>query len=183
MRTNIGLSLAGLLVVTAVASAQYPYQGGTGYGTPYGSSASGPYGGQQYGGSPLSPYLNLAGRGTAGAGLPGVNFFNFVRPNLPNANRMGLSAPGAMGGAMRSSYFPTLQSLDEENLPGQQRTHKKDAAGLEKTQLPPTGHAAGFSNSLGYFGPMMAGPGGGAAGSAGRNPSSNPSSSPPRPPR
>src|SRR5438067_1867715 len=133
MRTNIALSLGTLLVGTALASAQYPFQGAQGYGgypaSPYGGYAGGPYGGVPYGGSPLSPYLNLANRGVGGAGLPGVNYYNFVRPNLPNANRMGMYNPGAMGWGARQSYFPTLQSLDEDSIPGQQRSGKKDEGG------------------------------------------------------
>ncbi|MFL5338779.1 MAG: hypothetical protein ACJ8F7_01315 [Gemmataceae bacterium] len=170
MRATIGLSLASLLIVTATASAQYPYQGSGGYGgtsNPYGGASGGPYGGVPYGGSPLSPYLNL-GRGTASS--PAVNYYNFVRPNLPNPNRMALGGVGAMGTGARWSYFPTLQSLDDEGLPKQQRSYEKDKEGREKTKLPPTGHAVGYQNTLGYYGPMM----GGSPGSAGRGPAGQP---------
>jgi hypothetical protein len=57
------LPAAAILAAAGPAGAQYPY--------PY-PTAGGVYT------SPLSPYLNLQN----GRGLPGVNYYNFVRPGL-----------------------------------------------------------------------------------------------------
>src|SRR2546430_11217792 len=64
------LPAAALLAAAAPTAAQYPY--------PYPQSAYGPTPGGQPG-SPLSPYLNLL---NGPSNLPGVNYYNFVRPNL-----------------------------------------------------------------------------------------------------
>ena len=69
MTRHLLLLTAGLLATAGPAGAQYPY----------------PYAPQSYGstpgslaGPPLSPYLNLL----SGPGNAGVNYYNFVRPNL-----------------------------------------------------------------------------------------------------
>jgi hypothetical protein len=84
---------------------------------------------------PLSPYLNLL-RG----GNNAVNYFYGVRPGTtqPNAftgmfNQQGLGP--------RQTFFPgadTLSDLTED---------PRDA-----TRVAPTGHVAGFNNTLNYFG-------------------------------
>jgi hypothetical protein len=84
---------------------------------------------------PLSPYLNLL-RGSNTA----VNYFYGVRPGTqPNAftGMFGMNAPG-----QRQTFFPGadyLADLLEE---------PRDA-----TRVNPTGHPAGFNNTLSYFGP------------------------------
>jgi hypothetical protein len=112
--------------------------------------------------SPVSPYLNLLNRGN-----PAGNYYNFVRPGL---NGPGPGFGGLMGGAFnRPPFFPTLQSIDEEDLRTQRNLPKKNENDPDepvRVQLPPTGHAAGFNNAMGYFGPLMAAHGG--IGSAGR---------------
>jgi hypothetical protein len=180
MRTIVGLTLAALLAVSvAGAHAQYPYGGYGGYpggGYPGYGGYPGGYGGGNpiYGGymggvqrgpisSPVSPYLNLLNGGS-----PAVNYFNFVRPGLYGPNRQ--FGGGFMGSPFaRPPFFPTLQTIDEEELPGQRNLPKKNENDPDepvRVQLPPTGHAAGFNNSMGYFGPLMAAQGG--IGSAGR---------------
>src|SRR3954463_9320048 len=83
---------------------------------------------------PLSPYLNML-RG----GNPAVNYFYGVRPGTqPNAYAGMFGA----GGGQRQTFFPGadyLTDLLEE---------PRDA-----TLVPPTGHPAGFNNTLNYFGP------------------------------
>jgi hypothetical protein len=84
---------------------------------------------------PLSPYLNLL-RG----GNNAVNYFYGVRPGTqPNAFT-GMF--GAGGGGQRQTFFPgadyMTDLLDEP----------RDA-----TKVNPTGHPAGFANTLNYFGP------------------------------
>jgi hypothetical protein len=113
--------------------------------------------------SPVSPYLNLLNNGTT-TGNAGVNYFNFVRPFTVGAGR-GAPAMGGFGGsnAPRGNYFPTLNQLDEDFQPQVPNLAKKtetDTETLIPVQLPPTGHQAGFANTLGYFGPMMAAQGG-----------------------
>ena len=169
MRTAIVCSLLSSLVLSVTATAQYPYGGNPNYGglAPYGgyggyggygAPQGGPYGNPAFGGSPVSPYLNLTGRGGAnGIGNAAVNYYNFVRPNLPNVARPGAFAPMATGWGAKPSYFPALQSLDEEGFPTQQRTGVKDKAGNEHVRMPPTGHAASYDNTLGYYGPAMGG--------------------------
>ena len=159
MRTT-AIIIGFLLLSASAARAQYPYGGGYGgYQGGYGGSA-GNYRGP---GATLSPYLNLLNSGN-----PATNYYNFVRPGMYNPNRFGPNAPTGPGFG-RSSFFPTLQHLDEEDLPGQKnlpKKNEKDDTEPVRVQLPPTGHGVGFTNSLGYFGPMMATQGG--IGSAGR---------------
>ena len=84
---------------------------------------------------PLSPYLNLL-RG----GNNAVNYFYGVRPGTqPNAFT-GMF--GAGGAGQRMTFFPgadVLTDLLEE---------PRDA-----TRVNPTGHPAGFNNTLNFFGP------------------------------
>jgi len=83
---------------------------------------------------PLSPYLNLL-RG----GNEAVNYFYGVRPGTqPNA----FTGMFGTGGGQRQTFFPGadyLTDLLEE---------PRDA-----TKVSPTGHPAGFNNTLNYFGP------------------------------
>ena len=60
-------------------------------------------------------------------GNPAVNYYNFVRPNLPGPYRQGMAPAATIGWGPRMSYFPNLQSLDDEDIPGQQPLKKKDA--------------------------------------------------------
>jgi hypothetical protein len=86
-------------------------------------------------GQPLSPYLNLL-RG----GNNAVNYFYGVRPGTqPNAFT-GMFGTG--GGGQRMTFFPgadVMADLLED---------PRDA-----TRVNPTGHPAGFNNTLNYFGP------------------------------
>jgi hypothetical protein len=86
-------------------------------------------------GQPLSPYLNLL-RG----GNNAVNYFYGVRPGTqPNAF-MGMFGGGGAG--QRQTFFPgadVLADLLDE---------PRDA-----TRVNPTGHPAGFNNTLNFFGP------------------------------
>ncbi|HLW66252.1 MAG TPA: hypothetical protein VKS79_13145 [Gemmataceae bacterium] len=170
---KLTLSLFVLLLAAGVGSAQYPYSpyggpgfgGGNGYGG-YGGLLNG-YGAYNYGGysgmsrPPLSPYLNmLSGTGTNA----GVNYYNFVRPYTVGAGR-GPAGMGNFGGynALRGQYFPTLNQLDEDfptQVPELSKKIETDKETLIPVQMSPTGHQAGFANTLGYFGPMMAAQGG-----------------------
>lgn len=153
MRTNVSLALlCSVAFFVSAARGQYP----TGPTGGAGSWNRGPN-------SPLSPWLNLTNGGN-----PATNYFNFVRPNLTGPNRAGF---GGMppGSPAQRALFPTLQNIDEDDLPGQRRLPKKnekDDKEEVRVALPPTGHAAGFTNAMGYFGPLMAAQGG--IGSAGR---------------
>jgi hypothetical protein len=87
------------------------------------------------GGQPLSPYLNLL-RG----GNNAVNYFYGVRPGTqPNAF-MGMM--GAGGAGQRMTFFPGADYLTDLT------DEPRDA-----TRVNPTGHAAGFNNTLNFFGP------------------------------
>ena len=70
MARHLFLLTAGLLATagSAVAQNPFPYQSQGGFGSSPGGMA----------GPPLSPYLNLLN----GPGNPGVNYYNFVRPQL-----------------------------------------------------------------------------------------------------
>lgn len=84
---------------------------------------------------PLSPYLNLL-RG----GNNAVNYFYGVRPGTQPNSFLGLFGTG--GGGQKTTFFPgadLLTDLLEE---------PRDA-----TKVNPTGHPAGFNNTLNYFGP------------------------------
>ena len=84
---------------------------------------------------PLSPYLNLL-RG----GNNAVNYFYGVRPGTqPNAYA-GMF--GAGGAGPRTTFFPGADYLTDLT------DEPRDA-----TRVNPTGHAAGFNNTLNYFGP------------------------------
>jgi hypothetical protein len=84
---------------------------------------------------PLSPYLNLL-RG----GNNAVNYFYGVRPGTqPNAYA-GMF--GAGGAGQRTTFFPGADYLTD--LVDEPR---------DATRVNPTGHAAGFNNTLNYFGP------------------------------
>ena len=183
MRTTIfGLSIMSLLAPAAAEClAQYPNPYGGGYPGAYGGGYPGAYGGGfggnpggyggAYGGglyrgagSPVSPYLNLPF-----GGGPAANYYNLVRPGLYGQGRLGFGGPMPGASFSQRALFPTLQFIDEEELPGQRRLPKikeDDPDEAIRVQLPPTGHAAGFTNSMGYFGPLMAAQGG--IGSAGR---------------
>lgn len=84
---------------------------------------------------PLSPYLNLL-RG----GNNAVNYFYGVRPGTqPNAFA-GMF--GAGGAGQRTTFFPGADYLTDLS------DEPRDA-----TRVNPTGHPAGFNNTLNYFGP------------------------------
>jgi hypothetical protein len=68
MARHLFLLIAGLLASAAQAHAQYPY--------PYQNNAGSPP--RSPAGPVLSPYLNL----NNGSGNAGVNYYNFVRPQL-----------------------------------------------------------------------------------------------------
>lgn len=153
MRT-ITVTLLTLFVGTGWVSAQSPFQGGY----PYSGSAGIPGMGNRPG---LSPYLGLLNNNN-----PGFNYYYFVRPGLQNSNRF--QGGQGMGGMNRPPFFPTQQSLDEENLPTQTPTGTKDDKGFERVKLPPAGHATAFGNTLGYFGTTGMNPGVGGTG-AGRS--------------
>ena len=83
---------------------------------------------------PLSPYLNLL-RGTD----PAVNYYYGVRPGTNPSAFMGMF--GAPGAGPRMTFFPGADTMAD--LVEDQRDLSKVA---------PTGHAAGFNNTLNYFG-------------------------------
>ena len=87
------------------------------------------------GAQPLSPYLNLL-RG----GNTAVNYFYGVRPGTqPNAFT-GMF--GAGGNGQRLTFFPGADYLTDL------LEDPRDAS-----KVNPTGHPAGFANTLNYFGP------------------------------
>jgi hypothetical protein len=180
MRCIIGLSLLGLLSLTASAVAQFPpnyggnqYGGfGGGWGGGFGSNFN-PYGGINVGAAgafrgpnaPLSPYLNLLNPN------PAVNYFNFVRPNTFSPFRGAGLSPFPAGG--RQSFFPTLSDIDEEDFPRSSEYKVKLPNGEEETRVKmgPTGHPAAYGNTMGYFGPLTTSQGGiGSAGNRGMKP-------------
>jgi hypothetical protein len=134
-RTLPMLTFCGTLAVAAPAAAQYP--------TPY-APAGGQYGTVQPNAyqprPPVSPYLNLLNRGNAG-----VNYYNFVRPQL-----QAQQAPVAMAPTIASTFAPEDVYVDPQD---------------PLSRWPrPTGHPAGFMsyqtyyNSLGTIGvPMQRG--------------------------
>src|SRR3954462_11135916 len=82
---------------------------------------------------PLSPYLNLL-RG----GNNAVNYFYGVRPGTqPNAFT-GMFGAGGTG--QRQTFFPGADYLTDP------LDEPRDA-----TRVNPTGHPAGFNNTLNYF--------------------------------
>jgi len=168
-----------LLLAAAATQAQYPYgggYGGYGYGGysngGYNSLLNGPYGsyGGNYGGytpgsrGPVSPYLNLLNGGTANN--TGSNYYNFVRPLTLGPQNRFATGFGGMGGAnaLRGSYFPVLDQLDEDfksQIPEADKEKWKvtETETLIPVQMAPSGHQAGFGNTLGYFGSTGAGQG------------------------
>jgi hypothetical protein len=177
MRT-LTLSLLTLLLAVGISRAQYPYNpyggyGGSGYGGGYGYGGYGGYGallgsGGYPGGlptyrPPVSPYLNLLNSGT-NTGNAAVNYFNFVRPFTMGPGRGTMGGAGYGGyNALRGQYFPTLNQLDEDfptQTPELSKKVETDKETIIPVQMSPTGHQAGFANTLGYFGPMMAAQGG-----------------------
>jgi hypothetical protein len=133
-------------------SAQPYYPGGY-PGTTGGFGGYGGYGG--YGGfggnrgSPISPYLNLLG----GGGNPATNFYNFVRPFTGPAARLGMPVGAGMGMG-RQTFFPIVGQPEDIEFE-RQRIEKEDDKNV--LRLPPTGHAATFQNTLGYFGTTTGG--------------------------
>jgi len=149
MRTIIALSIAALTTASAAAQ-QYPggYPGGNAGGYP------GLYGGG------LSPYLNL--RGGSGAGRlnnPAVNYYNFVRPYTGGTFGNAVTQPPMTGTPGRTTFFPNQVPVYADEEPLRQRVDDKakpDENGLIPVDLPPAGHAAGFNNTMGYFGQSSA---------------------------
>ena len=123
--------VAGLIALAAVAAGERQASG------QWGAQNGAPFAPNQYNRQtqPLSPWLNLT-RG----GNTAVNYFYGVRPGTqPNAFS-GMF--GAGGGGQRLTFFPGadyMTDLLEE---------PRDA-----TKVNPTGHPAGFANTLNYFGP------------------------------
>ena len=141
-RTLPILTFCGTLAAAGPATAQYPF--------PY-APAGGQYGNQQpnayqqYGtqqpnayqprvAPPVSPYLNLLNRGN-----PGVNYYNFVRPQLQ------AQSPMAVPPTIASAYAPEDVFLDPQD---------------PLSRWPrPTGHPAGvlsyqtYYNTFGTMGP------------------------------
>ena len=125
MRSTIPISaLSGMLAVAAPAVAQNPF--------PY-TPAGGQYGTQQPNANqpriapPVSPYLNLLNRGNAG-----VNYYNFVRPQL-----QAQQAPPATAPTMASAYAPEDVYVDPQD---------------PLSRWPrPTGHPTGFLSYQTYY--------------------------------
>jgi hypothetical protein len=127
-RILIGVLAAGLLaLVPQTARAQT-----TGPANPSG------YAPNMYnrGTQPLSPYLNLL-RG----GNNAVNYFYGVRPGTSQPTAYA-GMFGAGGTGQRTTFFPGADYLTDL------MDEPRDA-----TRVNPTGHAAGFNNTLNYFGP------------------------------
>jgi hypothetical protein len=145
------LTAAAALGLAGVASAQFQTQPYSGYQNqyPYGNQMYPSGGGSQYpavqpniynpANQPLSPYLNML-RG----GNPGVNYYYGVRPGTSGGFGFGLGAPFTASGGMRPMFFPQLM-----NAPDPLETTSTGAAA--PSVLPPAGHPAVFSNTLGYF--------------------------------
>lgn len=122
------LAASVLVFIPQSGRAQLPPPGGTGAFAPnmYNRSAQ-----------PLSPYLNLL-RGTNNA----VDYFYGVRPGTqPNAFLGLFGGAGSMTGG-RQTFFPGADLLTDL------LEQPQDA-----TRVRPTGHPAGFNNTLNYFGP------------------------------
>jgi len=123
-RTLPILTFCGTLAAAGPAAAQYPF--------PY-TPAGGQYGNQQANAyqprvaPPVSPYLNLNNRGN-----PGVNYYNFVRPQLQAQGPLATAPP-----TIASSYAPEDVFLDPQD---------------PLSRWPrPTGHAAGFMSYQMYY--------------------------------
>src|SRR5262249_20395527 len=125
MRRTIPIpALCGLLAAATPAAAQYPF--------PY-NPAGGQYATQQPNANqprvapPVSPYLNLLRGGDLG-----VNYYNFVRPQLQAQLPMGVAPP-----TLASAYAPEDVFLDPQD---------------PLSRWPrPTGHPAGFLSYQMYY--------------------------------
>jgi hypothetical protein len=95
MARHLFLLTAGLLASAGSAMAQNPY--------PYPPQAYGPTPGGMAG-PPLSPYLNLLN----GPGNAGVNYYNFVRPNL-QLQQQGYGGSG--GGISAIDPYPLATDI------------------------------------------------------------------------
>jgi hypothetical protein len=108
----------------------------TGSASGQNTGASNPFGNSpnfyNRGNQPLSPYLNLL-RG----GNNAVNYFYGVRPGVAAGGYNGMFNNN---NAARQSYFPYFDNLSD--LVDDPR---------DVGRIPPTGHQAGFFNTLGYF--------------------------------
>lgn len=95
MVRHLLLLTTGLLAIAGPAAAQNPYPyPPQAYGTPPGGMA----------GPPLSPYLNLLN----GPGNAGVNYYNFVRPNLQQQQQ---SYGGGGGGISAIDPYPLATDI------------------------------------------------------------------------
>src|SRR5262245_24031187 len=169
MRRIIGLSLLGMVALASGVMAQYPpnYGGtpwGRGYGGYGGYEGLGPHPGAAAAfrgpNAPLSPYLNLLG----GGGNPATNYYNFVRPFTYSPFRNASFSPFS-GGSGRQAFFSTLRDIDEDDLEKSVR-YRPEGDKEDRVHMAPTGHAAAYGNTMGYYGPMTAAQGGpGSAGS------------------
>jgi len=116
------LTLCGTLAVVAPAAGQYPF--------PY-APAGGQNTAQQPNAyqsrPPVSPYLNLLNRGN-----PGVNYYNFVRPQIQAQGPMAMTPQ-----TIASAYAPEDVFTDPQD---------------PLSRWPrPTGHPAGFVSYQSYY--------------------------------
>ena len=118
-------ALSAALALWGIASAQAP--GPTNPGSPAPNAYS-------RASQPLSPYLNLLRGGNSA-----VNYFYGVRPGTQAGAFNGMF--GQSGGP-RQTFFPGADTLADL---------LDDPRDIGK--VGPTGHAAGFDNTLNYFGP------------------------------
>jgi hypothetical protein len=132
MRVRYAVAAICLLGGPELARAQFgnPYQ-------PFGSPQTAPFAPNSYNRQfqPLSPYLNMF-RGSS----PAVNYYYGVRPGTQAGGYTGPYGNPAASAPGRQTFFPYTDTLAELE-PSDPR------AGM-----PPTGHPAGFNNTLGYLG-------------------------------
>ncbi len=128
------LATIGLLALAMPGQAQGPGPANGGVYAPF----VGPVNPNLRTGPPLNPYLNLF----IGRSL-GINYLQAVRPAIQANLNAPQSAPSATFGP-RGTFFPPpggdLDAQLAERGPAPERGFS------------PTGHPAGFSNTLGFFG-------------------------------
>ncbi len=103
---------------------------------------------QYYGGSPLSPWLNLESRG----GATMDNYHYFVQPNLQLSN------------TLQAQQMGIQHNANTVNAVGEAIVSQRAASNAQPL---PTGQAAGFMNYRGYFNNMGSVGGFGGGGGAG----------------
>lgn len=135
---TILLTAAGLATSASPVAAQYPY--------PYPNATNA---GGSRPGSPLSPYLNLRNGPNS---LPGVNYYNFVRPNLQLQQQQQMYGGGQM-------IVPDQYSLNDPNF--DPTAALPQAAGLPTNRrYQAFNNYGGYFNSMGTIGPAFGGPAG-----------------------